>query len=155
MVGADYPALPRVVDDNERVSAADISCVVARRTAAGVAATSAVLHGVMLGHAGSPASAVLIFGMAAACLYCARELWLAGTTRAWLLVALMNLGMVAVHLPMSAEHHVTHVAVEVVVPQSVMMTLATALSMIEALIAVAVLCYRTRGGGARLIGGPE
>jgi hypothetical protein len=79
--------------------------VVARRIAAVLAAVSAALHGVMLGHAGNAAMTVLIAGMAVACLYCARELWLASTTRAWTLVALMNLGMVAVHLPVTAGHH--------------------------------------------------
>jgi hypothetical protein len=124
-----------------RVSAA----VVARRTAAVLAATSAVLHAVMLGHAGSAALTVLIAGMVAACLYCARELWLAGTSRAWCLVAVMNLVMVAVHLPMSGSHHITHAVAEAGVSQPTIMTLATALSMVEVLIAVAVLCYRTRG----------
>ena len=115
---------------------------------------SAVLHGVMLGHATTPVSAVLIAVMVGACLYCARELWLSGTTRAWTLVALMNLGMVAVHLPASGAHHLTHPAVETVVPQSSIMISATALSMIEVAFAVAVLCYRT-GGNARVVGGPE
>ena len=136
------------------MSVADISSVVARRTAAGLAAISAGLHGVMLGHVGSAASAVLIAGMVGACLYCAWELWVSGTARAWCLVALMNLGMVAVHLPMSGSHHITHVNAEAVVPQSMIMALATALSMIEVLVAVAVLCYRTRGN-ARAMGRPE
>lgn len=136
------------------VSAADISCVVARRASAGLAAMSAALHGVMLGRAGSPASAVLIAIMVGACLYCARELWLSGTTRAWCLVALMNLGMLVVHLPVSGAHHLAHPAVESVVPQSSIMLLATGLSMIEVAFAVAVLCYRTRGN-ARVVGGPE
>ncbi len=136
------------------MSVVDISCVVARRAAAGLAATAAALHGVLLGHAGTPAAAVLIASMAVGCLYCARELWLSATTRAWCLVALMNLGMVAVHLPLSGAHHATHPAVESVVPQSSTMVLATALSMVEVAIAVAVLCYRTRGN-ARALGGPE
>ena len=136
------------------MSAADISSVVARRTAAGLAAISAGLHGVMLGHVGSAAAAVLIAGMVGACLYCAWELWVSGTARAWCLVALMNLGMVAVHLPMSGSHHITHVNAEAVVPQSMITTLATALSMSEVLVAVAVLCYRTRGN-ARAMGRPE
>ena len=136
------------------MSAADISCVVARRACAGLAASSAALHAMMLGHVGTPAAGILIAGMAVACLYCAWELWLAGTTRAWSLVALMNLGMVAVHLPASGAHHLVHPAVEAVVPQSSVMLAATALSMIEVAIAVAVLCYRARGN-ARAIGGPE
>ena len=73
-----------------------------------LAAISAGLHGVMLGHAGSAAFAVLIAVMVGACLYCAYELWSSGTMRAWWLVAVMNLAMVAVHLPMSGAHHITH-----------------------------------------------
>ena len=49
--------------------------LVARRIAAGLAAVSAALHTVMLGHAGNVASTVLIAVMAVVCLYCARELW--------------------------------------------------------------------------------
>ncbi len=136
------------------MSAADRSSIVARRTAAGLAATSAALHGLMLGHAGSAALAVLIAGMVGACLYCTRELWISGTTRAWCLIAVMNLAMVAVHLPMSAGHHATHPAVTTAVPPSMIMTLATVLSMVEVVIAVAVLCYRTRGTAGALSGFP-
>jgi hypothetical protein len=82
------------------------------------------------------------------------ELWLSATMRAWCLVAVMNLGMVAVHLPLSAAHHVTQVAVNAVVPQPAVMTSATVLSMTEVAIAVGVLWYRTRGG-ARAVEGPE
>jgi hypothetical protein len=119
-----------------------------------LAAISAALHAVMLGHAGNVASAVLIAGMAIVCLYCARELWLSGTTRAWTLVAVMNLAMVAVHLPVSGGHHVSDATVEAVVPQSFVMTLAMALSMVEVMIAVAVLWFRSRGN-ARAVGRPE
>src|SRR3954467_2408192 len=120
------------------------AAVVARRTAAVLAASSAGLHAVMLRHAGSGgAFAVLIAVMVGACLYCAYEVWLSGTVRAWCLVAVMNLAMVAVHLPMSGAHHVTPVDVNALVPQSVVITVATLLSMIEVSIAVGVLCYRT------------
>ena len=128
--------------------------LVARRIAAVLAAFSAALHAVMLNHVGNVASAVLIAGMAIVCLYCARELWLSGTTRAWTLVAVMNLAMVAVHLPVSGTHDVTHESVEAVVPQSIVMTLAMGLSMVEVLIAVAVLWLRSRGN-ARAVGRPE
>jgi hypothetical protein len=137
------------MNHNAMVSAA----VVARRAAAVLAASSAGLHAVMLGHAGSAAFALLIAVMVAACLYCAYELWLSGTVRAWCLVAVMNLAMVAVHLPMSGAHHVTHLDVNAVVPQSVVMTVATVLSMVEVLIAVGVVCYRTRGN-AEAVGRP-
>ena len=149
MARADDSAVPvAVVHDNGGMPS------VVRRTAAVLAAVSAALHGVMLGHSGNVASAVLVAGMALVCLYCARELWLSNTTRAWTLVAVMNLAMVAVHLPVSGGHHVTHAAVEAVVPQSFVMTLAMVLSMIEVLLAVAVLWYRSRGN-ARAIGRPE
>jgi hypothetical protein len=138
------------MNENDEVSAA----LVARRSAAVLAAISAGLHGVMLGHARSAAFAVLIAVMVGACLYCAYELWSAGTLRAWCLVAVMNLAMVAVHLPMSGAHHVTHVDMNAVVPQSKIMTMATVLSMVEVLIAVGVLCYRTRGN-ARVVGRPS
>jgi hypothetical protein len=129
------------------------AAVVARRTAAVLAAGSAALHAVMLGHAGAPALVVLIAAMVVACLYCARELWMSGTSRAWCLVAVMNLAMVAVHLPMSGAHHLTHPVAEGGVPQPTVMTLATVLSMIEVVIAVAVLVYRTRGRAT--VGGPQ
>ena len=131
--------------DNVTMFAAQRSGVIARRAAAGLAATSALLHGVMLADAANAASAVLLAGMVGACLYCARELWRAGTSRAWCLVALMNLAMVAVHLPASVGHHGTRAAVESAVAQSTTMTMATALALTEVVIAVAVLCYRTRG----------
>lgn len=105
----------------------------------------------MIGHAGSAAATVLIAGMVGACLYCAWELWVSGTTRAWCLVALMNLGMVAVHLPLSGGHHLPREAAEAVAPQSSIMLSATVLSMAEVVIAVAVLCVRTRGN-ARAVG---
>jgi hypothetical protein len=138
------------VTDNGDMSVADRSSLVARRSAAGLAALSAVLHGVMFGHAGSVAAAVLIAGMAGACLYCAYELWRSGTLRAWCLVAVMNLGMVAIHLPMSGSHHMMHPAAITATPESAIMTLATALSIVEVLIAAAVLWYRTRGAAATL-----
>jgi len=129
---------------------AGLSALVARRAAAVLAATSAGLHAAMLGHAGSVAMAVLFAAMIGACLYCARELWLCGTSRAWCLVAVMSLGMVTVHLPLSASHHVAHSAVSAVAPEPVVMTLATTLAMAEVVIAVAVLCYRTRGNAGAL-----
>jgi hypothetical protein len=42
-------------------------------------------------------TAGLTVAMAAGCLYCARDLWVRETLRAWILVALMNLTMIAVH----------------------------------------------------------
>lgn len=143
------------MNDNGSMFAAPRSAVIARRAAAGLAATSAVLHGLMLGDVGTVAAAVLMAGMAGACLYCARELWLAGTTRAWCLVAVMNLAMVAVHLPVSAGHHGRHVAVDAAVPPSTIMTVATALAITEVVIAATVLWCRTRGNARALSAAPK
>jgi hypothetical protein len=70
-----------------------------------LAACSAVLHGFSLGHVTNPAVMVLMVAMLATCLYCARHLWLHTTIRGWVLAALMNFAMIAIHLPASAAHH--------------------------------------------------
>src|SRR4051794_41664593 len=70
-----------------------------------LAAGSAVLHGISVGHAGTVVAAGLMLVMAAACLYCAGELWMRGKLRAWTVVAVMNLAMIAIHMPASAGHH--------------------------------------------------
>src|ERR1700712_3754802 len=81
------------------------SAVFGRRACAVLAATSAMLHGAMVGDAGNAVLAVLIVGMAVACLYCAKELWAGGSPRVWCVVAVMNLAMVAVHWSMPEHHH--------------------------------------------------
>ena len=81
--------------------------VVGRRACAVLATGSAGLHAVLLGHATNLVAAGLLAVMIAACLYCAYELWHDGTLRAWVVVALMNLAMVALHLPAPAHHHGT------------------------------------------------
>jgi hypothetical protein len=75
------------------------AAVVGRRACAVVAACSAVLHGFSLVHATSAAATVLTAVMLAGCLFCARDLWVRGSPRAWVLVALMNLAMIALHSP--------------------------------------------------------
>jgi hypothetical protein len=60
-----------------------------------------------------------------ACLACARDLWIRGTLRTWAMVALMNLAMLAVHVPAHAHH-------------SPVMALATGLAAIEGVVATAV-----------------
>ena len=112
-----------------------------RRACAVLAALSAALHGVMLGHAGNPAIAVLMVAMIGVCLFCARDLWLRGTLRTWCIVAVMNLAMVAIHLPAPVHHHMTEAGIG---PQSTVMTAATALSLVEVGAAAAVLWFRTR-----------
>jgi hypothetical protein len=123
---------------------------IGRRACAVLAVTSAGLHTAMLGHAANPVLAGVLAVMIVACLYCARELWRDGTDRAWTVVALMNLAMIAIHLPAPAHHHGA-VSAASVQP----MTAATAVALVEVLAATAVLCRRTRGRLARLSGTPD
>jgi hypothetical protein len=119
--------------------------VVGRRTCAALAACSAVLHGVALGHVTNVVAMAVMVAMLVGCLYCARDLWRNGTVRGWLMVALMNFAMIAVHLPASAAHH--HGAGLPAVPpvhESMLMDAATALAVVEVTIAAVVLYYRTR-----------
>src|SRR5262245_48329372 len=76
-----------------------------RRACAALALGSAGLHAAMLGHAPNVVAAGLLAAMIVACVYCARDLWLRGSLRAWCVVGLMNIAMVALHLPMPAHHH--------------------------------------------------
>ena len=130
------------------------AAVAGRRGCAVLAVCSAALHGVMLGHAGSPAVAVLLIAMLGVCLFCAWELWCDGSLRAWTLVALMNLGMVAVHLTGGAHQHGAPVQLSGAASPSVLMTVATAIAAVEVAAATAVLCYRTRGRAAQLTNRP-
>ncbi|MEH3139853.1 MAG: hypothetical protein PGN37_06645 [Mycobacterium kyogaense] len=97
----------------------------------------------MVVHAGSPATAVLIVAMAAACLFCAYEMWRACGPRTWAVVAVMNLAMIAVHWSMPAHHHGTPVPFPDQ-PMPALMGLATAVSLTEAVIAASVLYAVTR-----------
>ncbi len=144
VVGADYSAVPGVERNNEAMPVRRNTAVVGRRCSAALAATSAALHSVMLAHAPNVAFGVLVAGMALACLYCACELWRNGTLRAWFLVAMMNLAMIALHLPVPGHHHGDVAGALAPSSASTIMTLAVALSVVEVAIAVAVLYYRTR-----------
>jgi hypothetical protein len=121
--------------------AAATPATLGRRACAVLAAASAVLHGVMLGHAANPAIAVLMVAMIAVCLFCARDLWQRGSLRAWCVVGLMNIAMIAVHLPAPVHHHGAYAAAG---QQSMLMGLATAIAAVEVTVAIAVLYYRTR-----------
>ena len=123
------------------MSAVHTSAVFGRRTCALLAAGSALLHVAMLGHAPNPVVGGLLVAMIAACLYCARDLWLRGTLGIWCTVALMNLAMIALHTPMPAHHH--HGGGPVA-PSSTLMTLTVWLALTEVVIAGTVLYYRTR-----------
>lgn len=123
--------------------------VLGRRTCALLAVGSAALHSLMLADSGVTAAAVLA-SMIAGCLYCARDLWRAGRGQAWVVVALMNLAMVALHLPGPAHHHGVRAAAAT--HTSTVMTAATLVAMVEVTAAVAVLYFRSRHL-VRLVGG--
>ena len=107
----------------------------------------------MLGHVSGVIVTGLLATMIVACLFCARELWRAGTARAWVVVALMNLAMIAVHLPAPAHHHG---APNVAAPApSTLMTAATLLAFIEVLAAAAALYLGSRGRMVALSGTPD
>jgi hypothetical protein len=130
------------------MSAASVSAVTARRACAIGAVCSAAVHGLMLGAVGGLA-AVVVIAMIAACLYCAKDLWSVGSTRAWCLVAVMNLGMVAAHLSIPSHHHDAVLGRAQAVPA--LMTVAVSLSLIEAAIATAVLYVKTRRNAVRSV----
>lgn len=132
------------------MSVARTPAVLGRRGCALIAVGSATLHGLMVGHAGSVALAVLVLGMVAACLFCAYELWTSGSLRAWCIVAVMNLGMVAVHWSAPGHHHGVAVPTAAAMPASTLMTVATTLSVVEAAVATAVLLVRSRGRAVSL-----
>src|SRR6186997_1893889 len=113
--------------------------VLGRRVCAALALTSAGLHAAMLGHASNVVAGGLLAAMIVACVYCARDLWLRGTLRAWCVVGLMNIAMIAVHMPAPAHHHGMHAATAG--PQSALMGLATAIAAVEVTVAIAVLYY--------------
>jgi hypothetical protein len=119
--------------------------VIGRRTCATLAACSAVLHGVALGNVTNVVAMVVLVGMLIGCLYCARDLWRSGTVRGWLMVALMNFAMIAIHLPASGtHHHGTGGPAVSPVHESMVMDAATVLAVVEVTIAAVVLYYRTR-----------
>ncbi|AGB25602.1 hypothetical protein Mycsm_05411 [Mycobacterium sp. JS623] len=128
------------------------SATLGRRACAVLALSSAVLHAAMLGHAPNVVASGLLAVMIAACVYCARDLWLRGTLRAWCVVGLMNIAMIAVHLPMPAHHHGMHMGP--MAQQSTLMGAATTIAVIEVAVAMAVLYYRTRRHAQLVIGSP-
>jgi hypothetical protein len=117
--------------------------IIARRACAALAVASAGLHAGMLGHTSSVLAAGLLVTMLAACLYCARELWRDGTARAWVVVALMNLAMIALHLPAPAHHH--GVSNAEAGPPSTLMAVTTLLALTEVVAATTALYVGSRG----------
>jgi hypothetical protein len=107
----------------------------------------------MLGHTSGVITAGLLATMIAACLYCARELWRDGTARAWVVVALMNIAMIALHLPAPAHHH--GAPNTEAPPSSTLMTMATLLALAEVTAAAAALYVGSRGRMIRLSDTPD
>jgi NADH:ubiquinone oxidoreductase subunit K len=128
------------------------SVTLGRRACAALALSSAGLHAAMLGHTSNVVAGGLLAVMIVACVYCARDLWLRGTLRAWCVVGLMNIAMIAVHLPMPAHHHGMHMAS--MGQQSTVMGLATGVAAAEVVLAIAVLYFRTRRHAQLVIGTP-
>ncbi len=126
--------------------------VLGRRACAVLAAFSAGLHGLMVGQGENVLVSGIVLAMMAACLYCARELWVGSSVRAWCLVALMNLGMIAIHWSAPGCHPGAAVsaAPTSTMPSSTLMVTATAVAAVEAAIATVVLYVRTRGRAAEL-----
>jgi hypothetical protein len=122
-----------------------------RRAGAALAVGSACLHAAMLGHAANVVAAALLAAMITACLYCARELWRDSRERAWVIVALMNLAMIALHLPAPGHHHGAAPAAA----PSTLMVVATLVACVEVLGATAVLCVRSKGRLVQLSGTPD
>lgn len=99
----------------------------------------------------------MIFG----CLYCARHLWMRGSHRDWGLVALMNVGMIALHVTVmspgsggGAHHgHAMHAAASAPMGHSMSAPMAAALATaaLEAVVAVTVLFYKTRFGAREVL----
>jgi hypothetical protein len=129
-----------------------VGAVLGRRACAALALSSAALHAAMLGHSSNLVAGGLLAAMIVACVYCARDLWLRGTLRAWCVVGLMNIAMIAVHLPAPSHHHGMHMAMPG--QQSTLMGLATAIAAVEVIVAMAVLYYRTRRRAQLVIGKP-
>ncbi len=117
---------------------------------AALAVLSAVLHGLMIGQSAYPLVGLVILAMIATCVYCARDLWIAGSLRSWCLVALMNLGMIAIHWSAPGHHHLQSVLIQPG-PASTLMTVATTVSAVEAVIATSVMYVLTRHRAARLV----
>lgn len=109
---------------------------IVRAVAALLAVSSAVLHASSL--------AVLTIAMATACLYCAYELCRFDTVRSWLMVAVMNVAMIAVHIPMTGHQHGNGSGSAAPISMDVAMQLATAAAFAEIVFAAGVLFARTR-----------
>ncbi|MGV9861131.1 hypothetical protein [Rhodococcus koreensis] len=127
-----------------------------RRAAAALAVATAGLHAATLGEhaAASPMVGVVTVAMILGCLYCAGHLWMRGSQRDWGLVAMMNVGMIALHLTVMSpgsgggghHGHAMHAAASAPMAHAMSTPMAAALATaaLEAVVAVTVLFYRSR-----------
>ena len=125
------------------------------RIAALMAACSAVLHGAALDTSVPVWVVVVTVAMLVGCLYCAYELWTRDTLRAWVLVAVMNLAMVAGHLPMTGSHQHPGGGSAFGSGAPSAMHTAAVVAMAEVLLATTVLLVRTRALSVVALGGSE
>ncbi|OAN41717.1 hypothetical protein [Mycolicibacterium iranicum] len=107
-----------------------------RAVGALLAVSSAVLH------VSSPG--IVTIAMGAACLYCAYEVWRFDTVRSWVMVAVMNVAMIAVHIPVTGHRHGGGSEPAATLDMAVAMQLATVVAFAEIAFAAAVLYVRTR-----------
>ncbi|KIQ08017.1 hypothetical protein [Rhodococcus sp. MEB064] len=127
-----------------------------RRAAAALAVISAGLHvSVLGGHAASSVPiTVVTVSMIVGCVYCARHLWVGGAVHDWGLVAIMNTGMIAMHLIVTGPrsggeghgHGRAQVASSAPSTESMdsFMVAALACTALEVVLATSVLFYVTR-----------
>lgn len=130
-----------------------MTSTVLRRICAALAVASAGLHAAMLAQTGSIVAACALAAMIVACVYCGYELWRDGAARAWVVVAMMNLAMIALHLPVPGHHHGS--APDQVPQTSSLMTAATLLALTEVTAAAVALSVLSRGRLAQLSGTPD
>jgi hypothetical protein len=110
-----------------------------------LAMSSAVLHGVTARSSDHPLHAGIMVAMIGACFFCAYELWRWDTIRAWMTAGLMNLMMVAAHLPMAGgSHHVEATSFTDHPDSGAAMTAAIVFAAVEVALAAVVLACRTR-----------
>lgn len=132
--------------------------VVLRRAAATCAALSGVVHLVLLGHGGLLMGLVMA-AMAVVCLPCAGHLWRGESLRAWTMIAVMNAGMLILHLglmrsngaetgsPGELEADVSHhgSGLGLAEAHELLMHLALGFATAEILLVLAAMCWHLRG----------
>lgn len=136
------------------------------RVAAVLTVGSACFHLLVLGQhpMTSPALALLITTMVAACLVCAKHSWCAPSVRIFAASAVMNTAMVLAHLLMMPSPGIHHQqSGSAVLPAGVvgetagsgLMGATVTLTLVELVFCVGVVFLRTRSMPAIVLAGPE